>query len=91
MAQGKMKVKNANIQKKAKHSKKVLGPKKGGKRKIAPKKTVKVKEQKLKLHLQKSINHTIEIELAQKAGGNFSVLKVPKQASEKKTKEKTKK
>lgn len=30
MAQGKMKVKNANIQKKAKHSKKVLGPKKGG-------------------------------------------------------------
>jgi len=68
MAQGKMRVSNSQVQKKAKHQNKVFGTKKGGGRKIAPKKKQKIKERNIKLHLQKSINATIENELAQKAG-----------------------
>ncbi|XP_065664905.1 UPF0390 protein zgc136864 [Hydra vulgaris] len=75
MAQGKMKVKT-NFERKPKKAHKPLGPKKGAKV-IAPKKAVRIKENNLKSVLQKSINASIERELANKAGTrSLSVVRV---------------
>ncbi|XP_066932043.1 UPF0390 protein zgc136864-like [Clytia hemisphaerica] len=80
MAQGKLKVKGSGgVQKKSKHQKKNhLGPKKGGKKNIAPKKQQKIKEKKLKVHLERSIQSSIEQQLVQKAGPeSLSLVKAP--------------
>ena len=87
MVQGEGTKKNASVQKKVRQSKKNMGPKKGPKA-IAPKKNNKIKEQRLKLHLTKSINASIESELASKAGGNLKVVQLIASKKEKKLKEK---
>ena len=70
MAQGKMKVKATNMKNVgSKNQRNKIGMKKGGKY-IAPKKKVRVNEQKLKLKLQRSINSNIEADLVQKAGAS---------------------
>merc|ERR1711976_651348 len=81
MAQGKMKTKTklpSGAKQKAKHQKKQLGPKKGG-RTIAPKKAAHVQAAKLKKDLTRAINTKNENEMTARASTSevksFSVLK----------------
>merc|ERR1712168_746998 len=81
MAQGKGKLKS--VHKKERSNKKALGPKKGQKLHINPKKMKTIKEQKLKIQLTKAINNHIEDELATKAGGSgMKIVKAPPGASD---------
>merc|ERR1711931_75246 len=81
MAQGKGKLKS--VHKKERSNKKALGPKKGQKLHINPKKMKTIKEQKLKIQLAKAINNHIEDELATKAGrSGMKIVKAPPGASD---------
>merc|ERR1712062_865164 len=81
MAQGKGKLKS--VHKKERSNKKALGPKKGQKLHVNPKKMKTIKEQKLKIQLTKAINNHIEDELATKAGGSgMKIVKAPPGSSD---------